>query len=115
MYTINRCVVIVKPKQPFVDWSNQLPYDGYKTTLEELNKTEHTAYLIRDVDDDNHIKREIEKNWRFIFENELFGWCTDEEAWPKRLTKKMFWEWFSMEFYSVLIDTVNQPIKRENA
>jgi len=25
MYTINRSIAIIKPRQPFVDWANQLP------------------------------------------------------------------------------------------
>ena len=36
MYTINRSIAIIKPKQPFVDWANELPDAELKSSLDEF-------------------------------------------------------------------------------
>jgi hypothetical protein len=44
MDLINRCVVVVKVKQPFSTWANGLPDAGSKTTLDRINSDSH-VYL----------------------------------------------------------------------
>ncbi len=39
-----------------------------------------------------------------IFENELYGWHTDEAAWPKGRDFAMFKKWFEIELHSVVED-----------
>ena len=81
--------------------------------MEERRNGECSAYLIRDVDNEIQARKEIEKFWRNIFEYELWGWCTNEEWWPKPITKKMFWEWFDAEFHSEIIDLADRKIEKE--
>ncbi len=101
MKTINRTAVIVKPKQPYVDWANSFEDGG--PNLEETRK-EGTAYLIREFDYVDQMVKHIEKNYAIIFENELFGWITDPEVWPKKRTLKMFKEWFEVEICEMVYD-----------
>jgi hypothetical protein len=42
--------------------------------------------------------------WADIFEEELFGWMTDESSWPAERTRKMFDEWFASEIGDAVID-----------
>jgi hypothetical protein len=49
MQRINRTAVVIKPKQPFVDWLNQIPYEDHDYTLEKI-RDENTVFLIPDFD-----------------------------------------------------------------
>lgn len=100
----HKSIVIIRPKQPFVDWANQLP-DSKETqvTLDSL-KDDNTAILIPPYDDETEARRSIRKYWEELFKQELYGWCTNEDWWPKNRTKKMFWQWFAVEFHSMVYD-----------
>lgn len=38
------------------------------------------------------------------------GWYTTPELWPKVRSLKVFREWFDVEYHTVLIDTVEEPL-----
>lgn len=107
---INRAAIILKYKEPFVRWINASdPFpDDQGISIEEANE-DRTVYLISDEDAESYDKW-IDSNYKALFENELFNWYTEETLWPKKRTKKMFDEWFRIEFHSVLIDTVGYEI-----
>ncbi|MFZ5982161.1 MAG: hypothetical protein ACOYS2_01130 [Patescibacteria group bacterium] len=109
METINRSIAIIRPKQPFVDWANQLPDKGWESKLSDF-QTDCLSLLIPEYDTDDEAKKYINSIALDIFEEELFGWCTYEHWWPKKLTKKMFWEWFEVELHSVVRDMIDEPI-----
>ena len=107
---INRAAIILRYKEPFIKWINESdPYDDDPgITLESANK-ERTVYLISDTDAENY-EQWIELNYKELVESELGNWYTDEALWPKKITEKMFDEWFEVECHSVLIDTVGGKI-----
>jgi hypothetical protein len=45
-----------------------------------------------------------------IFENELAGWYTVEETWPKNRTFAMFQDWFDVSFISMVNDLAAEPL-----
>ena len=47
MQNVNRTAVIIKPKQPFVDWLNSIPGESTDNTLESVSE-ENTTFLIPD-------------------------------------------------------------------
>ena len=49
---VNRGVIVVKPRQPYVDWANTCDDYPTKTTLEDPHR-ECTAYLLPDWYDDD--------------------------------------------------------------
>jgi hypothetical protein len=102
MPTLNRTAIILRPKQPFIDWINENDPDGRPVTLEEL-ADDNAVYLVSEDRDDN-VERAMRGYWEEIFEEELFGWYTDEALWPKRLTYAMFQEWFDVEVHSVVCE-----------
>ncbi|WP_345552477.1 hypothetical protein [Microbulbifer aestuariivivens] len=65
---------------------------------------ERTVYLIPEYDDDLQAMEILSSCFDVIFEAELNGWHTDENAWPKNRTFKMFRDWFSLEFHSMVTD-----------
>ena len=97
---INRGSVLVRPKQPYIDWAAKLDDSGIVPDPEG----ERTIYLIPEYEDDVEAMEILGKSFETIFEKELCGWHTDESAWPKNRTFEKFREWFSFEFHSVVED-----------
>ena len=113
--TVNRAAVIVKVKQPYVDWANKLPDNsGMIVSVEELNKSPHT-YLIPTYDMSPDIEAFAANAKSYIFENELNGWCTHEPWWPKNRSPQMFDEWFDMSISELIfdLDEENELIQQE--
>lgn len=107
---INRAAVILKYKQPFVQWINDAdPYnDDPGITMDEANE-DRTVYLISEEDAED-LDEWVKQNYKELFENELEDWYRDEALWPKNINAKMFDEWFQVECHTVLVDTVGDPL-----
>ena len=107
---VNRGAIIVRYKEPFIQWINQADPSENKPdiTLQNVNP-ERTVYLISD-DDAENIEEWIRANYITLFENELDGWYTDEVLWPKKRDYKTFMEWCQVECHSLVLDTVDGEI-----
>ena len=103
---INRSAVIVRPKDPYIEWAKNLDDSGI---LPE-SQGERTVYLIPEYEDDVEAMSVLGACYDFVFQAELEGWCTDESTWPKNRTFKMFREWFNFEFHSVVEDICGYEI-----
>jgi hypothetical protein len=97
---LNRAALIVRPKQPYLDWAAQLDDSGIVPNVDG----EQTVYLIPAFDDDDDAQGIVKSVFAEVFERELFGWHTDESAWPQKRTLAMFREWFEIELHSVVED-----------
>ncbi len=97
---INRSVVIVRPKQSYIDWADQLDDSDVLPSADR----DHTVYLVPEYDDDVEAMEILSRTYDTIFDAELEGWHTDESAWPSNRTFAMFREWFIVEFHSVVED-----------
>jgi hypothetical protein len=104
MSSINRCLLVTKPKQPVLEWlrTNDPGEEGYH----ELSDIEgdSTAYLVPEYADDEEQQEILQEFYPFIFEQELLSWDLDESAWPKNRDLDLFLEWFEVEFHSMVID-----------
>ena len=83
---LNRGVVIVRPKQLYLDWAAGLDDSG----LVPDPNDEQTVYLIPSYDDDEEAWEILKEVHPTIFESELYGWHTDEAAWPQGRDLAMF-------------------------
>ena len=113
MQSINRTAVIIKPKQPFVDWINSVSDDSCNYTLEQISR-ENITFLIPEYDSPVVSKNYIKTNYEMIFEFELWGWITAEELWPKNRNWKMFNKWFDIKINSEVFDLVDRDIEKED-
>ena len=65
MYFVDRSVAVIKPKQPFVDWLNQVPDNDMELSLDSL-RADCTVILIPEFDEPEEladvggVMREIE-------------------------------------------------------
>ena len=112
MNSINRSTVVIKLKQPFVDWLNSIPGESSDNKLENM-PTEVTTFNVPVFSSPKELKAYIQKRYSLLFEFELYGWYTAEELWPKKRTWEMFQEWFSIEVNSEIFDLVNRDIEKE--
>lgn len=112
MDSINRQVALIKPKEPYVQWINSLPGTDELFSSDEL-QNDCTAILLPHFDTDQESVNFLKKNFRTIFEYELYGWHTDEKDWPKKISFGQFQEWFEIEFHSEVIDFGKGPITIE--
>src|SRR5213594_2183236 len=70
---LNRGAVIVRPRQPYLDWAAGLDDSGLMPDPND----EQTVYLIPSYDDDEEAWEILGEVYPAIFENELYGWHTD--------------------------------------
>jgi len=108
---LNRAVLIVRPRQPYLDWAAGLDDSGELPDPEG----EQTVYMIPSYEDDEEAWEILEEVYEEVFENELYGWHTDPAAWPQERDFEMFQEWFEIEMHSVVEDLCDYEIVEEEA
>jgi len=108
---LKRGVLIVRPKQPYLDWAAGLDDSGLLPDPSD----EKTIYLIPSFESDEKARKIVEQVYAEDFENELYGWHTDETAWPQNRDFKMFQDWFEIELHSVVEDLCDYEISDDEA
>ncbi len=108
---INRGAIIIRPKQPYIDWADRLDDSDILPSTDG----ERTIYLVPEYEDDLEAMDVLTRCYDILFEAELFGWCTDETTWPKNRTLAMFRDWFLVEFHSVVEDLCSYEVVDDEA
>ena len=102
MRIINRSIVLIKAKHPFLDWLNKTPY-SIPVTLREVNQ-DCTAILIPDFESVAELLIYIEQNKPNWFALVLATWKPDQTTWPQQRTPQLFDFWFDLEIHSTVWD-----------
>jgi len=110
MEEVNRSLLVVKPKQPFLDWALSFDTPASAITLAQLPE-DCNAYLIPEYEFDEDQQEILKWCYEEIFAEELFSWSTDEADWPPQRPFEMFLEWFELEFHSVVHDLDDAPLE----
>lgn len=99
---INRSAIIVKPKQPFIDWHNSLYPDS------KMDEIDVDIYLVDDNINDleNFLKKKFDK----LFTMLLHDWHTNKKEWPQKRSYKMFNLWFRVEISETIYDLERKPV-----
>lgn len=110
---LNRAALILRYKQPFVDWINAADPSptSHTVTLTTVNE-ESTVYLV-EIDDENELNDWLAVQHSELFEQELNGWYTDPALWPQDRSLTVLREWCSFELHSVVVDTGESPLADE--
>lgn len=82
MVTVNRSAVVVKPKQPFLDWLHTADPTSLGLTLQELVR-EPAIYLIPECDTSAEVDEVLRELCEEIFIEQLAGWFNDRTTWPR--------------------------------
>ncbi len=107
MEFVNRTALVVRPKQPYIDWANSFD-DGGPKYDPDLHQAK--VFLIDEAADTRDIKKVVRRLWPAIFEEELNSWMRDPDVWPQRRTLKVFVEWFEVEVCELVFDLGKKPI-----
>lgn len=107
MYTIDRSVVIIRPKKPYAKWANNCAMGEGPYTV-EYYENRSIAVLIPHFDAVTAIeaKRYVNRIWDDIFVEHLNRWTDNTLWWPTERTRKMFGEWFKVEYHFVAVDSL---------
>lgn len=106
---LNRAVLILRYKQPLVDWINAAdPAPGQQITLVDVND-DSAAYLV-EVEDEQEFAEWLELNWEVLFEEQLEEWYTDPSLWPQDRSLALFREWCAFELHTLVHDTGGAPL-----
>ena len=111
----HRAALILRYKQPFVDWINAADPSPtpHVLTLAEVNQ-EHTVYLV-EVEDQDELAQWLAQNHQALFEEELNGRYMDPALWPRHPSLKMLKEWCSFEPHTVVVDTGASPLEDDDS
>jgi len=112
MFQLNRSVAIIKPKQPFVDWANSVVDEDEQYSISDFS-TDCSVILLPVVDSDEDAEALIKDMFQDLFELELSSWIVIDEMWPENINYKMFMEWFSVEFHSMVFDSLKDDIEKD--
>jgi len=105
MNTINRTLLIIIPKTPFLDW--------VKNFNIEIDSGEYSAYLIPEEYDEYNYKDYLKKNFKDIFDSELYGILRDSDFYPEKRDYETFNKWFETHVCDTVFDLGNDPIEIE--
>ena len=107
---LNRAALIIRYKQPFVDWINSVDSEPENTiTLTEANQ-ENTVYLV-EAEDTEELDDWLDLNYEAVFEDELNGWYTDPALWPDDRSLEFFKTWCGFELHTVIFDAGSSPLE----
>jgi len=112
MFMINRSVIMVKPKAPYIEWANGLEEDGPKLSLSDSPR-ERTIYLVDEIEFTRDFDKVIDKHFSKIFEHELYLWHIAEEDWPQDRGRDVFNKWFEFESHSLVLDLCDYAFEVE--
>ena len=100
---INRSLLIIKPRKPYLDWAKSIDNESRDITIEELSE-DCSVYLVRDYGMYEEQEIILQKHYRDIFREQLNSWMLDESTWPVKRDYKTFKRWFRVEFHSLIYD-----------
>lgn len=112
--SINRSAVIITPKQTFFDMVANITREKPDKAAQPLTSDESTIYLIEESEESElDLEERMKPCYKDIFFEELEGWFTDENRWPKKVTWKEFTSYFYISYQSMVVDTLDEEIEYE--
>lgn len=106
--TLNRLALVLRYKQPFLDWLNNSEFQ-IGLTLNDLNSNT-PVYLIKEFDDVEVFEKKGADIKNFIFSDVLYSWTTDMDSWPKDNGPQSFKKYFGYSLHETVTDSEDDPI-----
>lgn len=115
MYFVDRSVAVIKPRQPFLDWLRQVAGDDMVDVSLENLRADCTVLLLPEFDAPEQAVAYLDERADTLFRQELASWHEDSQQWPADMSLLAFWQWFDVEFHSLVLDTVDADISNTPA
>ncbi|MGC3980578.1 MAG: hypothetical protein QM808_04880 [Steroidobacteraceae bacterium] len=111
---LNRAALIVRYKQPFVDWINATepnPNPQQRLKLADANDN-NSVYLI-ELEEEEDLQEWLKLNGVALLEAELSGWYPEQPLWPKARSLELFNKWCSVQLHTLVFDTGTAPLQEK--
>ena len=109
MRELNRSAIVVRPKQPFLEWLHSVDSTSSELTLQDLGQ-EPDVYLVPEFESEEDFADCLREMFHVIFEIQLEGWWTDRSTWPANCTLDTFQAWFDCQVHSLVLDLSDEPL-----
>ncbi len=111
VWFLNRDLLVVRPKEPYIEWARTV-YDDEPITDEEARNWVD-AFLLPECDSEEEALDRIAENCDVIFELMLADWVVEPEAWPEDRGWEVFQCWFTFERIETTWDLVDAPLSSD--
>ena len=112
MNAIDRGVMVIHLRQPFLDWINRTVEMSSPVTMKELEE-DCSVFLVPEQDRLEDMLEYIRPLKPRLFEMELESWNRDPSTWPQERTEELFDAWCELRAHSKVRDLVDGPIVKE--
>lgn len=112
MYSINRSVLVVRPRQKLYDWLKELAPEAPE--LEELPPDHDDAdvFLIPDFLLSEQAEEWLKENINYFCSMLFSQWWEEEEEWPANRNWKTFNQYFTYNIQTQVRDIIDDDIQR---
>lgn len=104
MDILNRSAVILRPREPYLEWARLDDKEGLAADVVETLRREPSVYLVPGWEERDEEVAVLKEFWPVLFELMLCAWVTDEQLWPKGRSLEMFRAWFDIESHALVED-----------
>ena len=101
---LNRSAVLLRPKQPFLDWMKQGDEQGLAAEVYADAYEDPEIYLVPEFEDAASRDRVLARCWPRLFERMLAAWSVEESTWPPNRSLQMFQQWFEIQGFALVAD-----------
>jgi hypothetical protein len=110
---VSRVALVLRAKQPYVDWANGLQGPGGPMVTLDDARTAGSAFLVPTFSRDADARAFVERHAPVLFEHELGMWMDDRSTWPARRDAAAFHDWFDVEVHDIVVDLGEDDIVTE--
>ena len=110
---IKAFAIIIKPKEPLVNWAKNIAEQEKIPKLTEIIKEdagvlmEATVLLIQWQDNPEQVKKYLTKHSATLFEQQLGMWCNDQKLWPADRSEENFYTWFDVTVHTEIMSFIS--------
>ena len=99
-----RSLIVMRPREPFMEWVRGLQPDFKDVTLEHGRRRGSAAFLVPAIGDVRSAEAFFEAHWPRFFSQALYRIAPQRKRWPKQLSLDMMKEWFDIETCAEVYD-----------
>jgi hypothetical protein len=103
---VNRCTMLVMPKDAFWEWVKQQA-PSYKAPTVMGGGS---VFLIPELEEESEAQKWLKKNFRTIYEQQLDTWLDEYPGLSPKQDYKTFQQFFTVRFFDAPFDTENEPV-----
>ena len=112
MDLINRSAIVVRPRQPFLNWLQRVDPTSAYLALDDLRR-QPTIYLLPECDSKEQALEFLREISREIFEEQLNGWHRVASVWPSGRDLATIRIWFEIGFHTTIVDLCDDPVEHD--